>query len=113
MDLRFLILLGLILISNSIFAASTPPQGFVDKLDKDHIYGWAKDPDSPGTPVSVHVYCYPRGSTKPLWGISIKADNYRRDVGAHGFSLTDPRYARLHDGEYEIVAYAIGKNRAR
>ncbi len=112
MKFRIFLLVLLFGGCSELLAGSTPPVGFVDKLDKDAVYGWAKDPDSPDTPVSVHVYCYPRGSAKALWGISIKADQYRPDVGVHGYTLNHPRYTQLPDGEYEIVVYAIGKDGA-
>jgi hypothetical protein len=112
MKLKLFFLLLTTLLSSKLFAASTPPVGFVDQLDKNKVYGWAKDPDNPNSPISVHVYCYPRGSSNAIWGISIKADKYRSDVGAHGFTLTDRRYTQLPDGEYEIVAYAIGRDKS-
>jgi hypothetical protein len=98
--------------SGELFAASIPPVGYVDKLDRDQVVGWAKDPDNLNVPVSVHVYCYPRGRSRAIWGISVKADKYRSDVGAHGFRLDARRYRDLPDGEYEIVAYAIGKDKS-
>lgn len=110
MRFNVFVLIIIALFHSNLFAASTAPVGFVDTINKDRITGWAKDADTPNTPISVHVYCYPRGEKKAIWGISIKADTYRSDVGAHGFTLNDKRYTQLPDGEYELVVYAIGRN---
>jgi hypothetical protein len=111
MKLKLFFLLLLVGFLPALPAASVPPVGFVDVLNKDSISGWAKDPDNSNVPISVHVYCYPRHSRKALWGISLKADKYRSDLGAHGFVLSDSRYKDLPDGEYEIIVYAIGRDK--
>jgi len=99
----------LLIIQMGLYAAA--PIGNVDAVNKDQVWGWAKDADWSG-PIDVHVYCYPRGSSSPLWGVAITANVWRSDVGYHGFNLTHPNYTALAEGEYDIVAYAIGKNSA-
>jgi hypothetical protein len=52
------------LFHSNLFAASTAPIGFIDAINKNRITGWTKDADIPNTPISVHVFCYPRGESK-------------------------------------------------
>ncbi len=79
-----------------------PPTGNLDKAEWDHFAGWAKDPDS-DAPLQVHIY---------VDGVLVKAitaDDYRPDVGDHGFNWSPPAYGA---GSHQVVAYAIGVDAA-
>ncbi len=73
------------------------PSGYFDKANCSTIDGWAYDPDSPVSSLTVKVY---EGATLLFSGL---ADNYRADVntvmgitGNHGFSFYTP--TSLKDG---------------
>ncbi|MBD3300355.1 MAG: peptidoglycan DD-metalloendopeptidase family protein [Candidatus Moranbacteria bacterium] len=81
------------------------PKGYLDRADCDQIVGWAKDED---TSYAIYVHVYADGPAGG-GGINIQAliaDDYRSDVGSHGFSFDTPEI--LKDGYlHDIYVYAI------
>ncbi len=88
-----------------------PPEGWLDSVACDTIAGWAYDPDTPGSAISVDIYYGgPAGSGAP--GVRWTANVYRADlcsaIGScdHGFVTLTPR-ALLDDAAHSIYPYAI------
>ena len=67
----------------NVQAVNHLPKGYVDSANCSTIKGWTSDEDTI-SPLSVHIY---DGST---FLASIYANDYRSDVGSHGFSYTIP-----------------------
>jgi hypothetical protein len=77
-----------LLLATPVICPATSPIGYLDNIDSNGtVYGWAQDPDSPNTAISVHVYS---GYPGTLLGSSVA--NYYHDVvaGSHGFRFTIP-----------------------
>jgi len=89
-----------------------PPVGHLDSAGCEQITGWTQDPDTPDTPIAVHVYIDGPADDTSAWGFSLEADRHRDDLCdalgscAHGFALRTPRL--LKDGaEHPVYAYGI------
>ena len=107
---------GLALTLSILFAAplahALSPMGYVDTIDtQGNVQGWAYDPDSTTTPVTVHFYAdgpYNGGGT--FLGFA-SANIQRLDVnqegyaGNHGFNFKIP--APYNTGGQPIYMYAI------
>ena len=92
-------------------APSAPPNGFLDVVDLDTFQGWAQDPDAPNSPVTIHFYLdQPAGQPGAVYLGQTLANQYRPDVGYHGFTYSYPKSV-VHDGARNsprtIYAYAI------
>lgn len=85
---------------------NNPPGGYLDGADCQIIGGWAKDPDSPNTPVTVEIWINgPRGAGQ-LYR-TVVADIYRADLGGdHAYHINVP-YEDLDGLSHDIYAYAI------
>ncbi|PCC74496.1 MYXO-CTERM domain-containing protein [Nannocystis exedens] len=75
---------------------SIPPQGYLDTVDCDNVYGWAQDPDAPDAAIDVHVYFNaPAGDPNGI-GVPTTANLHREDLCmalgscAHGYELGIP-----------------------
>lgn len=102
---RFKVFLIGLLFCNllSLFVSSvkaSEPVGAVDLVTADKILGWAEDEDFNG-PTKVHVYI-----DQQFWGEAV-ADEYRGDIGEHGFTF---EYPPVGSGQHELVVYVIGVN---
>ncbi len=82
------------------FAAQ--PEGYLDVANSNLIAGWALDADYDG-PIPVHIYV--DGALVQ----AVLADDYREDVGAHGFNWVPPPFGA---GNHEVIAFGIGVNSA-
>jgi hypothetical protein len=93
--------------SPKTFKFNTPIGNF-DGIDADgNASGWSSDPDLPNQPNTIHFYLNaPAGSPGSEYvGLTV-ADNYRMDVGNHGFNFSIP--AQYRDGaEHRIYAHGI------
>jgi surface antigen len=81
------------------------PHGHIDNSSCQYINGWARDPDTTA-PIAIHFYA--NGIDGADWALigATTADQYRPDVGAHGFSFQVPE--QLLDGSFHSVhVYAI------
>ncbi len=86
-------------------------EGSLDYLDKQHgIVGWAWRPDSPNSPISVHVYVYRTNGTQVAM-YDIVANQYRSDLessgygnGYHGYSYAIP-WSSLPEEILRVTAY--------
>jgi len=81
------------------------PVGFLDIANCENIAGWAKDPDT-NSPINVHFYVDGPAGKGGIFLTDIAANQYRSDVGTHGFSFATPEI--LKDGNlHRIYAYGI------
>lgn len=93
------------------YAGQSPVRGNLDSVSCDQIAGWAQDPNSPSTAISVDLYLDgPAGTGVDLGRFT--AGNARSDlctaIGScdHGFSIQTPE--SLYDGHaHTIYAYGI------
>lgn len=88
------------------------PEGYLDNVDKDGIFGWAYD----GTdePLTVHIYIYKDGKQVDLF--PTKANVFRSDLksagkgnGNHAFFVNYDFAIKLGVGKYTVKAFAINK----
>jgi len=100
--------------SVTVTVINTPPTGYHDGTDNAacETWGWARDADTPNTPVEVHVYVdAPAGSgNSPVYAAT--ADQPRTEPSwpfpdkNHGFKFTLP--AGLKDGkQHQLYIYPI------
>ncbi len=98
-----------IFISPPVQAAT--PEGWVDTVEylpykQLRISGWARDPDHPDQPISVHFYIGgPSGMGAHIG--SITANKNRSDVGAHGFSVDIALDNKYQHGYHGVFAHGI------
>lgn len=85
------------------YAAS--PVGWFDGIDDAGVAsGWARDPDDDSRTITVHFYVYgPSGAVQQVDGVV--ANQYRADVGRHGWSFQIP--ARYRAPGYRFRAFGI------
>lgn len=91
---------------------NNPPVGFLDSANcaPGGIAGWAQDPDSPSTPIGVHLYIDgPAGGGGTVFAVLTAIDN-RPDLCSrygcnHGYSYTLPDIYR--GTAHTIYAYGI------
>lgn len=96
------LLAGLLHVAGTNPASATRSDGWVDVVVSNSpgyvtVAGWAWDPDAPATSIDVHFYV---GQEIFV----LRADKYRSDVGAHGFSDT---IAVQGTGQLSWNAYSI------
>ncbi|HEX5748873.1 MAG TPA: hypothetical protein VFZ09_21715 [Archangium sp.] len=96
-----------------------PPTGWLDGVDGVRAFGWACDPDTPTTPVEVHLYFGgPPGGSTTVYGVSGILANRPSEAGvnsacgggtAHRFEWYMPADLRDYLGAlpYPVYAYAI------
>jgi hypothetical protein len=82
--------------------ASQVPVGRVSNIDSNGtVYGWAKDPDAPNTPIRVDIW-----ADNTIFCGSCTAKHYHDRVAQyHGFRFTLPEVARY--GPHNIYVYGI------
>lgn len=86
---------------------SIPPQGYLDKVDCEEVWGWAQDPDEPDAAIDVHVYFNAPAGDPAGIGVSVTADEHREDlctgIGscAHGYTVAIP--PSLRDNQMHAV----------
>jgi len=85
-------------------------EGFLDKINKDEIAGWAWDKRQPNSPIQVAIY---DGNTLL---VTVQADLFRKDLldshkgnGRHAFSIPNP-IGGLDETEHTIRAFVSEKN---
>ncbi|WAS90213.1 M15 family metallopeptidase [Nannocystis punicea] len=91
---------------------SIPPQGYLDTVDCETVYGWAQDPDAPDAAIDVHVYFNaPAGDPNGI-SVATTANLHREDLCmalgscAHGYELAVPN--SLRDGAtHPVHVYGI------
>lgn len=111
--LRLLLIYGTLVVFVGIFYANEAqanvlPDGRLDVVSQEVIYGWAYDPDAGTNPVTVHIYV--NGTP---W-VALTANERRDDLVRagvtpdpyHGFAW---RPADLEAGTYRIQAFAINR----
>lgn len=104
---------------NSQAVTDRPPMGTLDGTNGVRVFGWACDPDTPNTPVAVHLYFGgPPGSPGAVYGVSNilanqpsepAVNNLCAGGSAHRFSWTMPADLRDYLGPYayQVYAYAV------
>lgn len=85
---------------------SLSEQGYLDSVSTDEIKGWAFNPESRYDSKRVDIYVYDSNGKLHDSGPT-SADNYRDDVGLHGFSYPIS-WLKYQPGEYKVYAYVIG-----
>ncbi|MCY1058670.1 M15 family metallopeptidase [Nannocystis sp. SCPEA4] len=91
---------------------SLPPQGYLDTVDCDKVWGWAQDPDAPDAAIDVHVYFNGPAGDPNAVGKAITANQHRDDlcmaIGscAHGYSLGIPNSLR-DNANHPVHVYGI------
>jgi LPXTG-site transpeptidase (sortase) family protein len=98
---------------------NNPPGGFLDAADCVRIAGWAKDPDSPDTPVTVEIWLDGTRGAGQLYKTVI-ANLPRADVGNHAYHINIPPedidglthnvYAYALDNEHPTTVWALLTN---
>ena len=85
-------------------------EGILDYVDERGISGWNWRPDSPNSPISVHVYIYRTNGTQVAM-YNILANQYRADLeslgygnGYHGYSYAIP-WSSLPEENLRVTAY--------
>lgn len=81
------------------------PGGFLDDATCEIIGGWAKDPDSPNTPVTVEIWIDDVRGAGQLYA-TVVADLLRADVGNHAYHIVIPP-EELDGLSHDVYAYAI------
>ena len=122
--LKFLSWLALTVFSATAMWA-TIPMGSVDGVTGSngsfHVWGWALDPDQPGTAIAVHVYIYPQGDSNPVKGYNAAVANLNRpdlksddpnSIGAlygtvHGFDCWIDITSEVPAGTYDVRVWPI------
>jgi len=83
---------------------NNPPGGFLDLVNCELIYGWAQDPDSPNTPVTVEIWIDgPRGSGQLYQTLTA---NISRENGNVGYSYEFPP-EKIDGLVHSVYTYAI------
>jgi LPXTG-site transpeptidase (sortase) family protein len=81
------------------------PGGFLDAATCEIIGGWAKDPDSPNTPVTVEIWLDGVRGAGQLYK-TVVANLNRADVGDHAYSINIPP-EEIDGLTHTVYAYAI------
>ena len=121
--LKLFSLFAAILFATSMWA--TIPMGSVDGVTGGNgsfrVWGWALDPDQPGTAVTIHVYIYPKGNSNPVKGYNATVANLNRpdlnngdpnSIGArygtkHGFDCWIDITSEVPAGTYDVRVWPI------
>ena len=122
--LKFLSWFALTVFSATAMWA-TIPMGSVDGVTGHngsfHVWGWALDPDQPGTAIAIHVYIYPQGDSNPVKGYNAAVANLNRpdlksddpnSIGAlygtvHGFDCWIDITNEVPAGTYDVRVWPI------
>jgi hypothetical protein len=98
-----LLILSVIAIASIVFLAFDSKEskaatlgGYIDAANCDIISGWALDPDTPSTPIDVHIYANGPAGQGGSFVAALTANANRPDVGNHAFGVFTP--ASLKDG---------------
>ncbi|MDC0718775.1 M15 family metallopeptidase [Nannocystis bainbridge] len=91
---------------------SIPPQGYLDTVDCETVYGWAQDPDAPDASIDVHVYFNAPAGDPAGIGVSTSANIHREDLCmvlgscAHGYKVDVPNSLR-DNATHPVHVYGI------
>jgi len=88
----------------TVFARNYPPVGNIESASCSGVTGWASDSNTPA-PIAVHFYADGPAGTGAFVG-SITAENYRTDMGMHGFHFSIPAVL-LDNQTHSLYAYAL------
>ncbi|MEK7615634.1 MAG: metallophosphoesterase [Patescibacteria group bacterium] len=81
------------------------PIGWLDSVDNGEARGWALDPNDTSSPINVHFYIDGPAGTGTL-AAGVTANQFRSDVGNHGFMWKIPTIYR--DGKsHTLYVYGI------
>lgn len=81
--------------------------GYLDAVNTSAIYGWAKDKKDPNSSATVDIYIRKRSNGQTANAYRLIANNYRSDVGYHGYSYTID-WTTYPPDTYYVDAYGIG-----